>query len=215
MQACQMLLDGEIFANDWQNAAKLSALLSQADGVKFSPCHLKENYRELNDVLQKLKEEKEHYSKQSKRRRISKRKSSESELQSQRFSVTRQEVMEEEIAVHNNNGSLKNYLSYIVRPQFESVDENEEQTMPEDFLLLIAKEHEKMHTQHMTAASAKYWLLEEIAMLKKFGEEVFVGVLATADSLGNQTKSQHQTILIGVSPNGLAVHNVEKQEKFW
>lgn len=214
MQARQMLLNGELFANDWQNAAKLSALLSHADGVKFTPCCLKENYRELNDVAQKFKEDKENESKQSKRRRISK--SSESELQNQRYSATGLEINKEELfAEHNNHGSLRNYLSYIVRPQFEPELESEEQRMPEDFLIMIAKEHEKMHTQHMTVASAKYWLLEEIAMLKKFGEEMFEGVLATTDSLGNQTKSHHQTILIGVSPNGLAVHNVEKQEKFW
>ncbi|CAO1379271.1 unnamed protein product [Diamesa hyperborea] len=135
MQARQMLLDGEMNANNWENAARLSALLAQADGVKFSPLKVVEN---------------------------------------------------------------------------ETICDKE---MPNNFLHMIAREHEKMAT--MSTSSAKYWLLEEIALLKKFGEEPFEGVLIPTDNPHHRTSNNHHDIIrIGVSPHGLSIHRMDKNDKF-
>lgn len=220
-QARQKLFSGQLSANDWPNAAKLSALLAQADGVKFSAFSLKENYKELNEILTRMQADKEsELSQQNKRRRPSKRKSSESEREDQRTpslsslacSPSCQIVCNDYDASTTMHGSLKNYLNYIVRPQFEA-DNCEDNEMPENFLMMIAKEHEKMASHHMTTASAKYWLLEEIGLLKKFGEEMFDGGVVMHSSESKSQPHQPNSIKIGVSPHGLVVYK-EKQEKF-
>lgn len=226
MQARQMLLDGEMNANNWENAARLSALLAQADGVKFSPLSHKESFEKLNEVLMKIKLEKENELKEQKRR-PSKRKSSESEihqLDTQSCATSTSPNINDNNNLHEDvqHGFLKNYLHFIVRPQFEDettsteVVENEticDKEMPNNFLHMIAREHEKMAT--MSTSSAKYWLLEEIALLKKFGEEPFEGVLIPTDNPHHRTSNNHHDIIrIGVSPHGLSIHRMDKNDKF-
>lgn len=84
MQAKSDLLGGRLNALDWKNAAKLAALLCQADGIRFNPDTLKSQDSSVKAYLQKScthnnhnqkkKKEKEHVL-YFKKRRLSKQKS--------------------------------------------------------------------------------------------------------------------------------------------
>lgn len=93
------------------------------------------------------------------------------------------------------------YQTYIVRPKFEDV---EPEPMPENFIQMIAKEHEVLSKIKMTASSAQYWVLEEISSLNGYGEEVFEGITINEPSVRCK---------IGVSPHGLTIAKDDEKYK--
>jgi E3 ubiquitin-protein ligase MYLIP len=90
------------------------------------------------------------------------------------------------------------YSEYIIRPSDDFED-----PMPENFLDMIAKEHEKL--AKYKPSSAKYWLLEEIQSLEGYGEEVFEGTVHSESTYKYK---------LGVNPHGIAVYKEDK-EKYW
>lgn len=211
MQARQMLLDGQLKAGNWTSAAKLSALLAHADGIKFIPSFLMENFSLLKNFIQLRKENKvKEVSEQPSKRRRVKRKSSESEKDentSNNPTSSSQSDSNQECERLPTIG-LQNYINYLVESN-EEVPGTSDSEIPENFLQMIAKEHEKLSRHNMTIPSAKYWLLEEISLLKGFGEELFEGTLVQTDQ-----NSHREIVRIGVSPHGLTVNKIEKQEIF-
>jgi E3 ubiquitin-protein ligase MYLIP len=211
MQARQMLLDGLLKANSWKSAAKLSALLAHADGVKFLPNFVVENFSLLKDVIKSRKENKvkETAEQPNKRRRV-KRKSSESEKEEQTSNQPTCSSQNESVQECERLPTigLSNYLNYIVEASEESLDPTTSE-IPENFLQMIAIEHEKLSRHNMTIPSAKYWLLEEISLLKGFGEELFEGILTQ-----NDQTNLRETIRVSVSPHGLTVTKIERKEIF-
>lgn len=192
MQARQMLLDGELFPTDTKQAARLIALITQAEGIKFNPELLSENgqkfisdFKGLNRIRSK--------SISDKRNSIDEMKvdfnddDKESECDSVKFTHV-----------------LHSYVEHMIY-----LDET--QTIEDNFLNTIAREHQKI--QSMTQSSAKYWLLEEFSTLQHFGEEIFHGTLVSE----SESKSLHargEKIQIGVNPQGLNVCKLESNQTF-
>lgn len=103
MQAKLDLIEGRLKANDWENAAKLSALLCQADGIRFNeeslkaPCpmhqKLMEEERIREEVNQQSQNHHSHHYLALKKRRLSKQKSVENlDLHSSHTSVHRPSI---------------------------------------------------------------------------------------------------------------------------
>lgn len=178
-----MLLDGEIHPSkgDWKQAARFIALLSQAEGVKYQPDMFAESYQKLIQSL-------------SQRVKKTIRKNSVDEMNA--------DNVESENS-HLEKFIFENYVEHLILP-------NDPETLitrteiPDDFFLIIAREHQKINA--MTSSSAKYWLLEEFASLKKFGEESFEGTLIS--------QLRNETIQIAVSPVGLSVRRSSQTEAF-
>lgn len=198
MQARQMLIDGEIHPSDWLQAARFIALISHAEGVKHSPDLLAEqNQKTIHDLSLRIQRTKT----------------------SEKLCIV--DVMRTETASDKEceNSPLdkfiiENYLEHMMVPDDTETTVNEHETskptdMPDDFFLLVGREHQRINT--MTPSSAKYWLLEEFATLKKFGEELFEGTLMSEAKVA---QPRSDTIQIAVSPQGLSVKKIESNEAF-
>lgn len=103
MQAKLDLIEGRLMANDWENAAKLSALLCQADGIRFNeaslkaPCPLKLKQIEEEKIREEInktsQQSQNHHYLALKKRRLSKQKSVENlDLHSSHTSVHRPSI---------------------------------------------------------------------------------------------------------------------------
>lgn len=182
MQARQELLDGHISASSWENAAHISALLLQADGYLYDPNKVFANLSGLERGSPLNTADRRQL------RRPSKRKCSESEVK--RGSIA-SAVAPDDTSPETVPKNI--YQTYTVRPKFEDL---EPEPMPENFIQMIAKEHETLNKIKMAATSAQYWVLEEISSLNGYGEEVFEGITITEQSVRCK---------IGVSPHGLTI----------
>lgn len=186
MQARQELFDGHMNPSSWVNAAHISALLLQADGYIYDVNKVSANLSEVDRSCSISSIDRRQL------RRPSKRKCSESD--GKRGSIASTGIQDEG---HSETKPKNLYQSYILRPKFE---DPETEPMPENFIQMIANEHETLFKIKMNPTSAQYWLLEEISSLNGYGEEVFDGVTISEPSL--QCK-------IGVSPHGLTIFREE------
>ena len=175
-QARQELLEGHLRADNWTNASKLAALLMQSDGIRCSP----NGGIVQNECLPIV---------------TRKRKCSENE--GRRASVNLNEPTTSTTPPATPITNI--YNDYIIRPS-----DDFEEPMPENFLEMIACEHEKLSKYKMAPTSAKYWLLEEIQALEGYGEEIFEGTIH-----GEPTFKYK----IGVNPHGIAIYK-ENEEKY-
>lgn len=182
MQARQELLDGHISASSWENAAYISALLLQADGYLYEPNKVFANLTgsERRSAL--------NTADRRQQRRPSKRKNSEIDVK--RGSIASTVTLDD---VNSETVPKNIYQTYIVRPKFEDA---EPEMLLENFIQMIAKEHESLNRVKMSATSAQYWVLEEISSLNGYGEEVFEGITINEPSARCK---------IGVSPSGLTI----------
>lgn len=205
MQARQMLIDGEIHPTDWVQVARFIALISQAEGVKHSPDLLSDNYQNYSHSL---------------RLRVRRIKSNERFKDKARRKTFVDEMRADSACDKDNacdNSHLEKFIldNYVEHMMFP--DDTEKTTsglaMPDELFDLIAREHHKIHT--MTTTSAKYWLLEEFATLKKFGEEMFEGTLISeTNSDSKVSQPRNEAIRIAVSPQGLSIRRTEGDEAF-
>lgn len=179
-----MLLDGEIHPNDWIQAARLIALLTQAEGVKHSADLAAPNNQKL---IQKLSQRAQRVRKVCRKTFVDEMKADNVESENS----------------HAEKFIIENYLEQMMMPDDpETLITRTE--LPDDFFLIVAREHQRINS--MTASSAKYWLLEEFATLRKFGTESFDGTLISelnCNSKGSQPRND--AIQIAVSPVGLSV----------
>lgn len=199
MQARQMLIDGDIHPADWMQAARFIALVSQAEGVKYSHDLLSDNYQKYIHSLSL---------------RVQRIKSREKLRDKVNWRTFVDEMRADSVCDKAcENSHLEKFImdNYVEHMMF--TDSSTQTEMPDDLFLHIAREHHKIHT--MTTSSAKYWLLEEFATLKKFGEEMFAGTLIS-ETNSNSKVSQHrnETIQIAVSPQGLSIRKMESSEAF-
>jgi hypothetical protein len=200
MQARQMLIDGEVHPSDWLQAARFIALISQSEGVKPSPDLLSEhNQRFVTDLslrVQRVRASVGAHSRQT-------------FLDLMRADSGCDKDSE---SSHLEKFIVENYVEHMIVPD----DTETAPDMPENFFSMVALEHQRIHT--MTTSSAKYWLLEEFATLKKFGEELFEGTLmpesANTSSNSKITQPRSETIHIAVSPQGLSVRKIESNVAF-
>ena len=184
MQARQMLLEGEIFPSNPQQAARLIALIAQAEGAKFNPELLSENGSELI--------------------------SSFNQIRSKSICDKRNSI--DEMKVDNDDECDRVKYSHVLYCYLEHmIYLKDAQVIEEGFLQKIASEHQKI--QSMTQSSAKYWLLEEFSTLQHFGEEIFHGTLISESECKSQ-QARHERIQIGVNPQGLCVCKLENNQKF-
>lgn len=211
MQARQMLIDGEIHPTDWLQAARFIALISQAEGVKHSPEILSENYQKhihnLSLRIQRIKSSDKLKDKSNRRTFVD-------EMKADSFSDK-----EECENSHVERFVIENYVEHMMIPDDTEATINNEtivethQEVPDDFVLMVAREHLRIHT--MTTSSAKYWLLEEFATLKRFGEELFEGTLISeTNSNSKVAQTRNEAIQIAVSPQGLSVRKTQSSEAF-
>lgn len=211
MQARVDLLEGRLRATDWHCAAKLGALLAQADEIKFDPNSLtmanddaisnsinncidaSKSSVTTSDIINANSKE---ILRKSKKRKLSKRRSSVSDDD---------DDVESTPVIQIELNPLRVYENYIIQSE-ETAGE-----IPQNFVKQIACEHEKL--VKMTSKSAKYWLLETIFKLPRFGEEVFSGITVpsgtttSTNSNGVTVSSHHDTQRcdIGVGPHGLLI----------
>ncbi|CAD7089416.1 unnamed protein product [Hermetia illucens] len=187
MQAKVDLIEGRLNAKDWNNAAYLSALLCQADGIRFNKASLSAKCPVQIKLELKEKKEKEQQNLAAKKRRLSKQKSMDSiDLSNSEAGNTGASSDSEE-----ETSPLNVYKSYIIKPSGCDVDD-----IPSEYLKQIAKEHEQLANTSMSQKSAKYCLLQQIQNLPGFGEELFSGVTCIEPSV-------RCDILVG--PQGLVV----------
>ncbi|XP_013100579.2 E3 ubiquitin-protein ligase MYLIP [Stomoxys calcitrans] len=106
---------------------------------------------------------------------------------------------EETIENSIRNSPLRIYQEYIIRP----AGDEEEQSMPENFLRQIAVEHGKLAMLKMSSKSAKYWLLQALQELPGYGEEVFYGFTVGESS---------QRCDIAVGAHGIRVSTVDSDK---
>lgn len=198
-----MLNDGEIHPSDWMQAARFIALMSQAEGVKQTPDlladHNQKYFQSLSQRVQKIKSSETFKDKVTRRAFVDGMKT---------------EVCDKECEnSHLEKFIVDNYVEHLILPDDTDNVMTAEAELPTDICLVVAREHQKIHT--MTTSSAKYWLLEEFAMLKKFGEEMFDGILISETSGSLKTSQpRNETIKIAVSPQGLSVRKIESNEAF-
>lgn len=214
MQARQMLIDGEISTSDWKQAARFIALISQAEGVKFIPELLSENGQKIiNECSEKIKLQRKL--KLTVNKFNDKRNSFDEMKVDSHQNVTSSTTtsMDKETLYDNRHLEkfiLENYLEHIMFP-----NDDDTQTIaskqPDDFLLCVAREHQKIH--NMSQSSAKYWLLEEFSTLQHFGEETFEGTLIS-ESESKITQAKSEKIQIAVNPQGLNVKKLESNQTF-
>lgn len=204
MQARQMLIDGEIHPTDWLQAARFIALISQAEGVKHSPELLSENYqkyiRNLSLRIQSIKSSDKFKDKANKRTFADEMKT---------YSVSDKEECDNS---HIEKFIAENYVEHMMTPDDSEPNETQHE-VPDDFFIMVAKEHARINS--MTSSSAKYWLLEEFATLRKFGEELFEGILISElNSNSKVAQTRNEAIQIAVSPQGLSVRKTQCSEAF-
>lgn len=82
--------------------------------------------------------------------------------------------------------------------QLSFISSTEVLQKPQDLLQMVISEHEKR--EGMKPATAQYWLLNEVAALDNFGEEVF-------------TSKSNMGIIIGVGPNGITMYNRNEEKE--
>ncbi|CRK97313.1 CLUMA_CG010707, isoform A [Clunio marinus] len=208
MQARQMLIDGEINPTNWMQAARLIALVSQAEGVKFSPELLSDTCQKFIENLslrvQKIKCSKNYKDKPTKRTFVI-------EMKADKNCDNECENS------HLEKLIMDNYVENLIFPddinKTNSNDKIINNEISNDFFVHVAREHQKINT--MTTSSAKYWLLEEFATLKKFGEEFFEGMLISETNSSTKTSQPcHDIIQIAVSPLGLNIKKANNVEIF-
>lgn len=237
MQARIDLLEGRLRATDWDNAAKLGALLAQGDEIKFDSNALTCNIHCSTDASLSTESSgnedcngggaatseslnigcasgiigggcKDTISK-SKKRKLSKQRST---LDDDDEPETNQIIVQE-------YSPLRIYEDYVINVEDDVTDE-----MPIEFARRIAIEHGKL--TKMSSKSAKYWLLESIFKLPGFGEETFSGIIVSSTqstaiaALTNSpsTFSQHhdstaQRCDISVGPHGLLITMPDEQTR--
>lgn len=152
MQARLDLLQGRLRPANWSKSAQLSALLAQADRLKYDEAAL----TAVVVVTQTSADSKSLEPTKCKKRRLSRHK----------LSIV--DVVPAAAADGHQTNALTPYEAYVLRPEDNSGE-------PEGFLREIAKEHAKLVSLRMSPNSAKYWLLETVSKLNGFGEEVFSG----------------------------------------
>lgn len=175
MQARNDLLEGRLKAVSWENAAKLGALLAQADEMKYDDTYVPAG----NLFIEPKKNCDTSCNGKVKKRKLSKQRSEEDG------------VGEDDSAIPQHK-TKSVYEKYIIRPDPEEDDTD----MPCDFIQQIAKEHAKLIHLKMIPKSAKYWLLENISKLPRFGEEIFTGT----------TVNDTTCCDISVGPHGIVVN---------
>lgn len=178
MQARLDLLEGRLKAISWENAAQLGALLAQADEVKYDDTYVPAGY--LRNEPKKNCDT--SCNGKGKKRKLSKQRSFDEGLS------------DDGLMPQSNTKSI--YEKYIIRPD---IDDDAE--IPSDFIQQIAKEHCKLNNPKVSSKSAKYWLLESISKLPRFGEEVFTGTIV------NDTECCD----ISVGPHGIVVYKPTEQ----
>jgi E3 ubiquitin-protein ligase MYLIP len=202
MQARQMLIEGEIHPQDWLQAARLVALASQAEGVKHSPDLLADHHQKYIHDLSL---------------RVNGIKSSEK----LKDKANGEDFVDEMKAdnrcdkecdySHLEKFIMDNYVEHMMFPDDTEMSIKSE--IPDDIFAMIAREHQRIHT--MTISSAKYWLLEEFATLRKFGEEMFEGTLTSeTNSSAKMLQPRNEPIQISVSPQGLNIRKTSNSEAF-
>lgn len=187
-----MLLEGEIFPTDSKQAARLIALISQAEGVKFNSDLLSEPGQKFISEFKGL-----------------------NQIRSKSISDNRNSIDETKVE-YSSDGDKENECdsvkyAHVLQSYVEHMIYLSEMQNEETFLLVIAREHQKI--QSMTQSSAKYWLLEEFSTLHHFGEEIFNGTLISE----SECKSHYvrgEKIQIGVNPQGLNVCKLESNQTF-
>uniref|UniRef100_T1GKS0 FERM domain-containing protein n=1 Tax=Megaselia scalaris TaxID=36166 RepID=T1GKS0_MEGSC len=221
MQAKLDLIEGRLMANDWENAAKLSALLCQADGIRFNeaslkaPCPLKLKQIEEEKIREEInktsQQSQNHHYLALKKRRLSKQKSVENlDLHSSHTSVHRPSIS----SVHSLGITLSSAPTTTPQPTTTSeVDIND--IKAKEYLKLIAIEHSKFAKLNMSQKSAKYWLLKEISKLPGYGEEVFSGVTANeSDRCDISVGSSGITITCGEEKNSIPFSAIAAAKAF-
>lgn len=207
MQARQMLIDGEIHPTDWMQAARFVALASQAEGIKHPSDLLSDNHQKyfhnLSLRIQKVKLSEQVRDKASRKSFVDAMKAdSDNEKECENS--------------HLEKFIMENYVEHMIVLNDTESHSSEIATasnVPDDFFLLVAREHQRIQT--MTPASAKYWLLEEFATVKKFGEEMFEGTLISeTNSNSKAPQPRSETVQIAVSPQGLRVRKIQGNEAF-
>ncbi|XP_037048417.1 E3 ubiquitin-protein ligase MYLIP [Bradysia coprophila] len=180
MQARNDLLEGRLKAISWENAAKLGALLAQADEMKYD-----DTYVPAECLFTEPKKNCDtSFNGKGKKRKLSKQRSVEDGVGDDEVSIPQQKPKSV-------------YEKYIIRPDIEE----EDAAIPCDFIQGIAKEHSKLINLKMTSKSAKYWLLESISKLPRFGEEMFTGT----------TVNDTACCDISVGPHGIVVYKPMEQ----
>lgn len=209
MQARQMLIDNEINPADWKQAARFVALISQAEGVKFTPELLSDNGQKVMEGLSdRLRQRIKTIENMTKDRHLLKRTS---------IDDTKADATQPSENSQLEMFILENYLEHLIIPEHETSNNDDVASnstldnLPNDFLLSIAREHQKIH--NMTLSSAKYWLLEEFSTLQHFGEEMFEGTLIS-ESETKITQERNEKIQIAVNSQGLSVRKLESNETF-
>ncbi|TDG50593.1 hypothetical protein AWZ03_002897 [Drosophila navojoa] len=229
MQARRDLLEARLCAHDWSNAAKLAALLCQADGLRFNEQSLRAECpmrmrREL--AQQQLAQQQQHkLEQQRKKRRLSKQKSVEhiecctlaapasavssnsghnlqpSPSASSSSSPSNSSSSHSGLDERLASNPLRMYEEYIILPS--ATDKDSDNEPPADFLRQIATEHSKLAKLPMTPKAAKYWLLQGIQELSGYGEELFSGVT---------TNESATPCDIAVGAHGITVIRGEEKE---
>lgn len=179
MQARLDLLEGQLKAISWENAAKLGALLAQADEIKYDDTYVPADYL----VIEPKKNCDTICNGKVKKRKLSKQRSVE-------------DGVGDEVSISQNNATKSVYEKYVIRPDVE-----EDADVPSDFIQQIAREHSKLINLKMSSKSAKYWLLESISKLPRFGEEIFTGT----------TVNDTTCCDISVGPHGIVVYKPLEQ----
>lgn len=203
-----MLIDGEVHPGDWMQAARLTALMSQSEGVKYSHDLLSDTHQKYINKLS---------------RRVREIKSSEKFKDKANRQTFVNEMKADSVCDKECENSLlekfilDNYVEHMMFPdEIKSTVDNKvtnRDDIPDDLFLMIAREHQKIAS--MTTSSAKYWLLEEFATLNKFGEELFEGTLISeSNSESKVSQPRNETIQIGVSPQGLSIKKIDSDEAF-
>jgi E3 ubiquitin-protein ligase MYLIP len=221
MQARQMLIDDEVRPSDWKQAARFIALISQAEGVKFIPELLSPNGQKIMIECQRRKRVDASKSTTSSLTSKDKRQSFDENISSS-GSLRFNDINNNENNDDNDNESgydnnrqhlekfvIENYLEHTIRHVIDTSSNCDDE--PEDYIVCIAREHQKIHT--MSQSSAKYWLLEEFSTLPHFGEEMFEGTLIS-ESESKIAQTRNEKIQIAVNPHGLVVKKLESTHSF-
>lgn len=236
MQARMDLLEGRLCAPDWETAAKLSALIAQADEIKFDRNAISSNSDGTsttpseqivsnndcnrnntdNDDASSIASTSEIPNvgcvslsslSGSGKDTINKRKKR--KLSKKTLSLDNyDEIHVDGVDETCDHSPLRIYENYVIHA------EDSCGSKPNNLNYLIGVEHSKLITT--TAKSAKYWLLQSIFNLKGFGEETFSGVrvsLATSHNHNHHHQQPNQTpsnVLINNTFNNCSssMHNV-------
>lgn len=160
MQARLDLLQGRLRPANWSKSAQLSALLAQADRLKYDEAALTAAVPTISTTTaaSSSNDSKSLEPTKCKKRRLS------------RHKLAIEAAAPVIATTGNQTNALTPYEAYVLWPEDCGVTG----TLPDGFLREIAKEHAKL--VRMSSNSAKYWLLETVSKLAGFGEEVFSGI---------------------------------------